>query len=229
MQPIVIFGGFLSIPMLYQDMRSALTSLTGQPTWIVHTHGYDWLMSMTMTGWGRLLDKLDRVVRQAVEESSGQKAILIGHSAGGVLARQYLNPKPFLGKAYRGIENVDHLITLGSPHYNKGGLTRGGRMSRWVEKHNPGAAHSPQVKYTSVAGKFLYGSQFTTRQARWAYDIYADICGNGNSWGDGIVPVESAILEGSRTLVLENVSHFSILGEPWYGSQEVIPFWWRVE
>jgi len=226
-QPIVIFGGFMSFSMLYWEMRDALASFTGQPVWIVETLGHDWLPSVTRLGWAYLLRKLDRTVQQALGESATDKVTLIGHSAGGVLARLYLSPKPFLGHAYRGLDHVDHLITLGSPHHNQGGLTRGGPMSRWVEQRYPGAHFAPQVKYASVAGKLIRGDPAGSLHERWVYNNYAKIGGDGSAWGDGLIPVDSALLRGSNQLVLDGVSHFSGFGGPWYGSQEIIPLWWN--
>ena len=226
-QPIVIFGGFLSFSMLYWEMRDALERITGQPVWIVETLGHDWLPSVTRVGWAYLLRKLDRTVQQALGKSATDKVTLIGHSAGVVLARLYLSPKPFLGHAYRGLDHVDHLVTLGSPHHNRGGLTRGGPTSRWVEQRYPGACFAPRVQYTSVAGKLTRGDPNGSRREQWAHDNYAKIGGDGAAWGDGLIPVDSALLHGSNQLVLNGVSHFSGFGGPWYGSPEIISLWWR--
>jgi hypothetical protein len=51
------------------------------------------------------------------------------------------------------------------------------------------------------------------------------MCGRGDTWGDGIVPVESALLRGSRQMVLEGVGHFSGFGARWYGDRDVILLW----
>lgn len=225
-QPILIFGGFLSFPMLYSEMRQALHELTGQPVSIVPTRSYDWLGIVTLNGASRLLQKLDQAVRAALAHSSASKITLVCHSAGGVLARLYLSSQPFAGRSYRGLEKVSRLITLGSPHHNQGGLTRGGRISRYADRHCPGACHCDRVAYTTVAGKSLHGSLLTTTQARLAYNVYQDLCGEGNVWGDGVVPLQSAMLVGARQIVLEGVGHSNLTGGPWYGSREIIPQWW---
>jgi hypothetical protein len=225
-QPIIIFGGFLSFPMLYNDMRQVLHELTSQPVSVVLTRSYDWLGVVTLYGVSRLLLKLDRAVRQGLATSQVSKITLVCHSAGGVLARLYLSPEPFAGRSYCGWEKVSQLITLGSPHHNQGGLTRGGRISRYADRHCPAACHSDVVAYTTVAGKSLRGSQLTTPQARLAYSVYQDLCGDGAAWGDGVVPVQSALLEGAQQVVLVGVGHSNLSGEPWYGSRDVIPLWW---
>ena len=61
--------------------------------------------------------------------------------------------------------------------------------------------------------------------------------GKADAWGDGVVPVDSALLSGSTHIVLEDVYH-SPLGSTdddadaatasprlWYGSRQVIDSW----
>ena len=229
MYPIVIFGGFLSYARMYQDFREGVASITGQSVYVVNVQGYDWIPAINYSGWVKLLDKLDRIVLQAASQSVSGKIILVGHSAGGVLARLYLSPRPFLGQVYHGLDHVGCLITLGSPHYSRGGLRHGGTMSRWMEKHFPGAYFSPQIKYISVAGKYLRGDKNRPGFSRWAYNTYRSLCGDGSAWGDGLIPVESALLKGSEQIILEGISHYRIFGEPWYGSIEAIPLWLKAE
>ena len=224
--PIVILGGFLSFSMLYAELRENLAQITGQPVWIVETRSLDWTPCIILPGWIYLLRKLDDAVRQAVCQSETGKVTLVGHSAGGILARIYLSPKPFLGHAYRGLDYVDHLITLGSPHYVERRSLHGGRMSRWAEKRYPGAFFAPRVKYTSVAGKLLRGNHEGSLRERHTHAFYEEIIGSGDVWGDGLVPVASALLHSSRQVVLDGVSHFTGFGGPWYGAAEVIPQWW---
>jgi len=224
-QPIVIFGGFMSFASLYEEMRDELASITRQPVAIVQTFGHDWLPSVTPLGWTRLLRKLDRAMCSAVSHSTTGKVTLIGHSMGGVLSRLFLSPRPFMGQVYHGADYVDLLITLGSPHHNQAGLARGGVMSRWVERHYPGAFFAPRVEYVSVAGKAIRGDLAGTGRERWVYRNHKNMCGRGDTWGDGIVPVESALLRGSRQIVLDRVCHFSGFGARWYGDRDVIPLW----
>lgn len=225
-QPIVIFGGFLSFTMLYCDMRDVLAHVTGQPVSIVETQSLDWIPIVVPLGWVHLLNKLERAVQQAAHKSASGKVTLVGHSAGGVLARIYLSPKPFMGHAYRGLDHVNHLITLGSPHYNQRRWLHGGMMSRWVEKRYPGAFFAPRVRYTSVAGKLIRGDRQGSLRERHAHIFYEEIMGDGNAWGDGLVPVASALLRESQQITLEGVSHFTGFGGPWYGTAEIVLRWW---
>ena len=221
-QPVVIFGGFLSVPSTYWAMRDRLAEMTGQPVRIVDAWIHDWVRSTTRAGRANLLGKLERAVRQLVRRSPTGKVTLVGHSSGGVMGRLYLSDRPFLGHTYGGLECVDRLITLGSPHHNR----RGGQVRRWVDQQYPGAYFAPQVQYACVAGKMVRGKGDGSIAQRLAYRFYGRLSGAGDAWGDGLVPIASAILPGSRPIVLEGVSHFGLSRVPWYGSAEVMPRQW---
>jgi pimeloyl-ACP methyl ester carboxylesterase len=215
----------MSSPGVYASLRRELVKFCGHPVFVVPAGPADWLATIHRQGWVRVLEKLDETVRSEVKNASNGKVTLIAHSAGGLIARLYLSERPFRGRVYAGTEWVEQVITLGSPHINQGGLMRGGPLSRWVEEELPGAYYAPQVGYTSVAGKWLRGTRFGPPMARWVYDIYEQIGGDGTAWGDGIVPVESALLPGAQHVILEEVSHFPNFTDRWYGSPEVIPSW----
>lgn len=221
-QPIVIVGGFLSFPAVYRGMRQTLTEVSDEPVWVVQAFVHDWILAVAPAGWQRLLDGLQRTVRRALRDSSTGKVTLVGHSAGGIVARLYLSPEPFQGVAYCGLKHVDRVITLGSPHHSQ----RGTNTRQWVDDEYPGACFAPQVGYASVAGKAVRGAPHGSFRERLAYLFYERLCGEGNTWGDGLVPVESALLRGSRQIVLEGASHFTGFGGPWYGARGVVPRWW---
>jgi pimeloyl-ACP methyl ester carboxylesterase len=225
-QPVVILGGFLSQKVNYSALKHAITNLSGNHVWVVDTRFFDWIPCISKFGWLIVLNKLDATIKNAYSKSN-KKVIIIGHSQGGILARLYLSPEPFIGKRFAGNKIVDQLITLGSPHINYAGINRGGYMSRWIENKVPGSAFAPQVHYTSVAGRFIRGSSNGSLSERFAFRIYKEICQEGEVWGDGIVPVSSALLAGSQQLVLDDISHFSIIGQPWYGSDQAVPMWWN--
>lgn len=100
-------------------------------------------------------------------------------------------------------------------------------MSRWIEKRYPGAFFAPRVRYTSVAGKLIQGNRQGSLRERHVYAFYEDIGGKGAAWGDGLIPVALALLDGAQQITLEGVSHFTGFGGPWYGTAEVIPRWWN--
>jgi len=176
-RPIVIVGGVLSFPAVYQGMRRTLTEMTGEPVWIVEAFVRDWILAGSATGWKRILDKVQRTIREAVSGSRAGKVILVGHRAGGVVSRLYLSPKPFLGVEYAGVEHVERLITLGSPHHNR----RGTRVRQWVDESYPGAYFAPDVDYVSVAGRAVEGRRAGSLRERAAYLFYERLCGDGNT------------------------------------------------
>jgi hypothetical protein len=222
-QPVVIFGGFLSFPSAYEGMRATLETLSGQRGWIVPAYTHEWMTTVVPAGWAWLLRKLDATVRAAARQSATGKVTVIGHSSGGVMARLYLGSKPFEGCVFNGREVMDTLITLGSPHYNY----RGGHNRRRVEAWYPGAYFAPEVRYISVAGKVREGKRHGTFGERVLFSTYQQQCGNGETWGDGFVPLESALLAGSQPVILEGARHYGLRGEAWYGTPGMVEAWWR--
>jgi len=221
-RPIVILGGMLSRPGLYAAMQRTLTEHAGVPVSIVRTGILDWLLAVSAYGWQRILRKLDAEVRRAAASAGCARVVLVGHSSGGVIGRLYLSPEPFRGERFAGLERVAHLVTLGSPNTNQ----RAGPMRRWVDRRYPGAYFAPAVRYTSVAGKWREGRRRGEAAERAAFALYKRLSGNGATWGDGLVPVDVALLPGSRTVVLDGVGHAPGRGRPWYGSPDAVRSWW---
>ncbi len=115
---------------------------------------------------------------------------------------------------------VATLVTLGTPH------TSLERWTQWnldfVNNNYPGAFHQ-NVDYICVAGKTIFGKR---KLGNWlAYSSYKLTCGNGNTWGDGITPIEAAHLEGARNLTIENVMHSPRSPKAWYGSPQSLLIW----
>lgn len=222
-QPVVFLGGFLSVPSIYAGMAQEITRVSGQRVFVAQARTYHWLTTVTAAGWALVIRKLDEAVREAVEVSSTGKVTVVGHSSGGVMARLYLGAKPFNGHIFNGLQWVDTLVTLGSPHYNY----RGGRLRNRVNAMYPDAFFAPQVKYISVAGKSLQGKREGASAERRLYGVYKRLCGDGSTWGDGFVPIESALLKGSEQIVLEGAHHFGLKGNSWYGTPSLVDEWWR--
>lgn len=223
--PIVIMGGFASPASIYAGLRDALAEISEQPVYVVPTCSLDWLPAISPFGWLPLLGKLQRTVRQAARESSSRQVMLVGHSAGGVLARFLLTSQPLFGRVYDERERISALITLGSPHYNQH-WQHGGMMSHWVQERSPDATASKQVDYLCVIGKLIQGNPQGRAREQYAYRQYKKIGGNGLAWGDGLIAVGAALLNGARHMVLDGVSHFTGFGGPWYGDKEIVPLWW---
>jgi pimeloyl-ACP methyl ester carboxylesterase len=221
-QPIVIIGGFLTGPGFYSNMARSLAELSDRSVHVCRISLLDWLGALTAKGWLRILFKVKSTVDKALKADAGQKIILLGHSAGGVVGRLYLSPHPFLGHKFSGLEHVTHLITLGSPHYG----THSTPMRKYVQRILPDAFFDEHVQYVSIAGTSVdlrKRAPFTTCLSRMCYRYLG---GNGRTVGDGLVPVECALLKDSKHILLEGVGHPFLFATNWYGTPENVSRWW---
>ena len=218
----MIIGGFLSGPGFYSNMARKLSELSGQPVYICEINILDWLRALSARGWLRFLLKLKRTAQMALEMSPDGKVILVGHSTGGVIGRLYLSQTPFLGHSFDGLKHVSHLVTLGSPHYG----INASPMRAYVQKVLPDACFAEHVDYISVAGTAV-DLREACPPAGWISRIcYRYLGGDGKTVGDGLVPVECAILKGSTPIVLEDMGHPFFFATNWYGKPENVPRWW---
>jgi pimeloyl-ACP methyl ester carboxylesterase len=222
-QPIILIGGLFSSERTYGKMKGFLQEISGQKVWIVPINVYMWFGGISLSGWVRLLNRIEDTVRKAVQGSKTGKVTLIGHSSGGILGRLYLSPDPLRGHVYNGLSYIDTLITLGSPHYNY----RGASLRKWVEEKYPGAYFGSHVRYISVVGKAIQGIKRGSPRERLTYWFYKTLCGRGDVWGDGFVPVPSALLKGSQEIVVDGIRHYSRSKHLWYGSEKGVSSWWK--
>ena len=221
-QPVLILGGFLITEEAYQPMRSWLEQHTQQPVELVPATRFDWLLTSWAFGWRRLLDRVAAQAEALAARSATSKVTLIGHSSGGVMLRLVLADEPFAGHMYDGTRWADRLYTLGSPHT----AVRATPLRQMVDRRYPGAYFADQVRYLSVAGALPVadGSALSQRMAPGSYQA---IAGRRDLEGDGLVPVPSALLDGSEQITLPGVAHGGAFGACWYGTPSVVQQWWR--
>ena len=173
-------------------------------------------------------------------EATGQEVVLVGHSAGGWLARGYVGDELYGATATQPAPGVRAIVTLGSPHRSPPpgvfDVTRGCRT--WLNDRT-GGAHYPSIRYVSVAGRTVRGSCAPTatlsRPVRLASQSYAHLRGEAieGVYGDGVVPLECALLPGSRQVLLDGVYHAMSSqqtydqggGKVWYGNDSVVDAW----
>jgi pimeloyl-ACP methyl ester carboxylesterase len=218
--PIVVVGGLASWPGGYGGLAEILRELSGSEVYTAPLTPLDWLLGR-IRGYGQLVFEVASVVDRALLESNSDRAVLLGHSLGGIACRLYLGGvPPFGGRRYSGHRRVRRLITLGTPHVatGRGNLT----LIKRVNELFPDALHEAAgLGYLSVAGAAADGA--SSGHARRRYERFVE---DGRVVGDGVVPVDSALLPGSETLVLEGVYHNRFYGR-WYGSdKETIERWW---
>ncbi|SBO42084.1 triacylglycerol lipase [Cyanobium sp. NIES-981] len=220
-QPILILGGFLISPEAYAPMVEELGRLSGQPVRLVPVGRPEWLLTVFAFAWARILDRVASTARELAGHSPTGKVTLIGHSSGGIMLRLFLDDAPFQGRRYDGKALADALVMLGSPHT----ALKATALRQLVNRRLPGCPFAEQVRYGSVAGD-LDLAEASPMARRLAPTAYRNSTGDPHDRGDGLVPVASALLEGSTPLVLAGVAHGGAFGPRWYGSPEVVERWW---
>ena len=221
-QPIVILGGFLIEGNSYDEMTQYIKSRSNNKVVIVPVNKIEWLSTNWSFGWKIILDKVDKIVKELSEESPKNKVTLIGHSSGGMILRLYLSDLLFSGKIYNGKDYANCLITLGSPNQAK----RATHLRNFVSSNLPGSFYSTDVSYISVAGELdLNGPIATKTSLRLSRSSYRALNGNGDVIGDGLVPRDSALLIGSKQVVIKETAHGKAFGKDWYGSKNKVEEW----
>jgi hypothetical protein len=224
----VILGGFLSRTHHYSPIKDRIERLSGQETRIVSIPWILWFGLSFPYGWIPILRRLEGAIVRFQKFSPDTKVTLIGHSIGGLFGLFYLLDPSFRRSHGKRRGTIDRLVTLGSPFTNRCRWLHGGSISRMIEKHGGVNGIGRDVRITCVAGKDVLGKKDGTPSERRAYRIYESIGGEGKTWGDGIVPVSSALLPGTHSILLENVTHFSLGNRAWYGNPEVVSRWWEM-
>lgn len=219
---IVIVGGFTTSPRHYIKMRAHLETLSGLPVSIVPIMVRDWPGVIGQKGWTHLLEKLDATLAAAVE-SGAAEIVVVAHSLGGIVIRLYLAKATPLKIAARHADKINFVITLGSPHQR--GLVS--KLNSWnhLDECLAPAADAPPL--FSVAGSLDYSRRrksLAAHGARFRYRIHGADTGE---LGDGIIPVQSAVLDPAKALILDGVKHDFRIGHPWYGDPEIVDRWWE--
>lgn len=103
------------------------------------------------------LKRVDEAVSEAKQLARGGTLSIIGHSAGGWLARVYMEEF--------GLSHISLLLTLGSPHQPPpkdypGVIDQTRGLLYYVDKHCAKAVYSPQLKFVCIAGRYIQGARF---------------------------------------------------------------------
>lgn len=205
-------------------MARILREVSGSEVYVASISPLDWLLGR-FRGYGQLVFEIATTVDRALLESDSDRAVLVGHSAGGVACRVYIGgDPPYGGRRYSGHRRVSHLVTLGSPHVISGEAAANKSLAPIARVNDlfPGALHEPSgLKYLCVAGGAVDGAE--SARVRRSYERLVP---DGRVAGDGLVPVESALLPGADHVVLDDVYHSGRHGR-WYGSdRQTIERWW---
>ncbi|XWS58631.1 hypothetical protein CRYUN_Cryun08bG0051400 [Craigia yunnanensis] len=169
-RPAVILPGLGNNTGDYKKLELTLKDY-GVPTVVAKVSRIDWLRNaaglVDPNYWkGTLqprpvldwyLKRVDDAIQEAKELSQGGTLSLIGHSAGGWLARVYMEEF--------GLSHISLLLTLGTPHLPPpkslpGVIDQTRGLLYYVEQHCKNAVYTPDLKYVCIAGRYLQGARF---------------------------------------------------------------------
>ncbi len=236
LEPVVlVLGGFLTVPFVYDRFSRRLRSRGARSVIISRVWLPDWLIATTR-GLGTICTRGGRALTAASlasqDAAHGAPVLVIGHSAGGLVGRLLTASEPFPGRRFGAAARIGALVTLGSPHVvGTAGVGRrvNALAAAIADQYVPGTAHAPSVGYVSVASRAIVGDPSGNGQERVSYQLYRSILGEQaapGTTGDGLVPTESALLSGARQIVLDTAVHGPGSGAPWYGADDQIDLWW---
>ena len=231
---VLVIGGFLSSPPVYGPFRERLLERGVRHVEVARIWTPDWLLSVRRGG-GPIATRAARSLLKAVDVADDVPLLIVGHSASGVVARVLTATEPYEGRRFAGARRVGAIVSLGSPHINamEADQTRwkGSGSATFANRYVPGAFWAPRVGYLSVASRWLAAPSQGERDGREqaARRFYERTLPPPHApiiEGDGLIPVEAALLPGARQLVLDDAAHAPGAGHPWYGSQDIIDEWW---
>jgi hypothetical protein len=234
---VVIVGGFMTMPPNYWPLRRRLLARGAASVAIAPIGFGDWIAA-GFVGFGPLLTAAARTITDAHRRAGSTPILVVGHSAGGIVARLALSPTPYRGRSGIDPATVGALVTLGTPHGLGSMRVRiphaGHHATRFLDRVAPGAHHFGTTAYLTVGSRALVRGRASRRPWERVVELgYGMLLGSvpddvgEASPGDGIVPVAAVHLEGAEQLTFDDVKHGHI-GGPWYGDERVIDRWWPV-
>lgn len=235
---VLILGGFLTAPPMYGRMAERLVARGAAGVVVADVWPQDWIIAM-VRGCAAIAARSGRALLAAgllsANVSDGAPVLVVGHSAGGLIARLLTAPEPFPGRRPGAAARIGAIVTLGTPHVLSGGEGIGRRLNDMVSAAAddcvPGSFHAPGIGYVSVASRSFRGDPAGTGRERISYLLYRSVMGRRAApglEGDGMVPVPATRLEGARQLVLDGSIHGPGAGGPWYGTDDALNAWWPV-
>ncbi|PNT65799.1 hypothetical protein BRADI_3g02817v3 [Brachypodium distachyon] len=236
-RPVVILPGLGNNTADYARLAGALRDDHGMPAAVVaRVSRPDWLRNAAgladLSYWrGTLrprpvldwyLGRVEEAVAEAKELCSPDgKLSLIGHSAGGWLARVYMEEF--------GTSDISLLLTLGTPHlYIKGARLTGNSITT-ADEIVAVDTTSEAAEAVMISADNISAPPGPTFRSRFVGQGYKQVCGRADVWGDGVVPEVSAHLEGALNISFDGVYHSPVGSDdeerPWYGSPAILQQW----
>lgn len=146
-------------------------------------------------------DRLKNVVDQILDYTDKEKIIIIAHSMGGLVARDYIKNKG-------GINKVHKLITLGSPHH---GTTEGISFFCVVKSLTAAAPECMDMTAGSSFLQSLNSGDETPGDIEYI-SFYGTGCITGNYDSDGLIASLSAKLDGAQNIPVKGDCNAGITG-----------------
>ncbi|MBA2556367.1 MAG: hypothetical protein H0V12_03315, partial [Chloroflexi bacterium] len=207
-------GGFATFPLVYRPLRQRLLQRGASRVDIAPIWTPSWLLA-AIIGLGPLMRVCGKAIVRARGAADGRPIMVIGHSAGGIVARLAMSREPFEGRVASVAEAVGALVTLGTPH-DLGIVDRrhhhaGHRAARFLADTNPGAFFAPRTGYLTVGSRAIPGGPpgHPHPMRRLTGLLYGSLfrSESGGSLGDGLVPCAGSHLEGARQITYPDVLH----------------------
>lgn len=176
--PIILLHG------LFQN-RSCLFWLQFR----LRSAGYLQTISISTPPWRDIETLTESLVKKVDElriKLKVEKVVLIGHSMGGMIARNYVQSRG-------GAEYVHGIVTLGSPHH-------GSKLAPF--------AISPMGR------TLLPGSEFLTRFNSVPWPEQSKAVSIYTRYDNIVLPAESAKMQGAQIVELDGMGHTSLLFHP---------------
>jgi len=232
---VLIVGGLLTSWLWYCPFRGRIRRRGASHVAIAHVWLRQWVLA-AFVGPARSASVVaDAIDRLYAEEK--RPILVVGHSGGGILARLALAREPFDGTRLARRDAVGAVVTLGTPHQATrfdGTIGRHGlRALRFLQALDEAPGPSDPWATLSVGGRLpeappaggSLADRLRRRLTAWCYRALLGPKGAGAP-GDGLVPLECAILPRAEELRLPGVAHAPIFGTPWYFSEEGVAKWW---
>ncbi len=234
---VLILGGFLTAPPLYQPLVRRLMDRGAAGTVVADVWTPDWLIA-GVRGIGPICSRSARALRAAVrlsaEVSAGAPILIVGHSAGGITARLLTAAEPVAGRKLGAAPRIGAIVTLGTPHRLSAGEGIGRRINDVAAARAnavaPGACFAPEIGYVSVASRAVRSNLAGSPRERVAHLLYRSVIGRAavpGTEGDGLVPVVATELAGARQVLLDRSLH-GVSGRRWYGTDDAVEVWWPI-
>ncbi|GAC1462668.1 MAG: lipase [Ktedonobacteraceae bacterium] len=222
--PVVIVPGLFARPQHYRAWVQRLEALSAHiQVFVVDASLAHWQGTLTER-FGPLLQLLGATVAEALRQTGASKVTLIGHSAGGRVARLWLSDRSYNDVTCGGHWLTRALIMLGAANQTQEPWSR--KSVAWANRYAPGAFY-PNVTYVTVIGKAVQARLSARPQEILASINYRVQGGLAGQWGDGVIPVTQAALPGATNMVIEGIWHVAIAGRPGYESAAALECWAR--